>query len=823
VSGENISSVRLGQILTVLALILVAILPVTLTFDVWRQVWFGVRPQAWDGSGHFALGSIYSESIFPDTFGWTNAYFGGMPFPNFYPPLFYWCVGLLHHTGIFSFATSFKLVLLVPVLLLPVAIWTLAWRLGDRDRLFATVSALACIPILVDYRFRMVLFPSGLDYVSNFQVGLYTQSLGFILLIAWFVIYLRTPAKRWQLPAASLLLALTVLANFFNAVTATAFIAATVITNLPAKDRAGVEGRRRLRVHLVSPFLAAGLVLFWAVPMISTYRYFVTRPLSGSAFAYIAEPMWYWYLLSLVGFVLWLIRPTRGVLPFLIGCIILEAATVFSSLAPGWFPFQHLRFLSTLNLLLAVPAGYVVTVIIRAIANALVKIVARARATIVLNSAAAIVLTAALSLGLFFFIEPAYYTGSFAVGPNQQIDPVLEFAKTHQDGRYLVEHAMYTYSGSASDVRALTSYLGAQGNEALSVVFREASPNSIFFNSLVGALSNFSDAFGISSVLIEDIDFAEQPVARHLDRARFAGVKYIVAASPGIKKILAEDSSISARHDLGTWSVFEVQESPPRVEILPYKPALVLSSLSLKQRKRNEFDFVRFAEEQFVDDWFDVMLAWSNESRIDQVPELDRFGALIVEKYEYTNEDAAFEKLRSFAKTRPLILFPTSDPLCLRIRSQLAEFPHAVVVEAAPDKSDEWLESEGPILRYNESSIRKQWRQIRTLLETQKIRIDTSTHVSYEIKQEAIDLKVAGPLSESLPVLIRTSYHPNWRSSAGTNVYPTTPFFMLTFVNNDNDIIYGRSWLDWIALYCSAGLFGLACFLTVRGVYLSRE
>ena len=39
-------------------------------------------PRAWDGTGHFAVAQIYDNSIFPDTFGWVDSYFAGMPFPN---------------------------------------------------------------------------------------------------------------------------------------------------------------------------------------------------------------------------------------------------------------------------------------------------------------------------------------------------------------------------------------------------------------------------------------------------------------------------------------------------------------------------------------------------------------------------------------------------------------------------------------------------------------------------------------------------------------------------------------------------------------------
>ena len=592
---------RLGYLRSLLAMAGVALFPVLLTLDVWKQIWWGDRSFAWDGSGHFALASIYSETIFPDTFGWTHAYFGGMPFPNFYPPLFYWCVALLNHTGLFSLAASFKSVLALSVLLLPVAVWVLTWALTDRNRIVATASALACIPFLVDYRFRLVLLPSGLDYVSTFQAGLYTHPLGFILLAAWFVVYTRGYQKRWQIALASLLLALTVLANFFNAVVASVFILATLLTDITKLSSTTVDTRneRRIRLfaHTASPLIAVGLVLFWVVPIVTQYGYFVTRPLNASVFDYIPPVMWGWYALSVVGFVIWLRRPTAALMPYLLGCVILEGLILFSSeIAPGWFPLQPLRFLSTLNLLLAVPIGQVVVAATEALGWMFTKIMNLTRSfrpLPQLRGEAASVLRRVVTVGVFMIlvftavvlIEKPYFGRLFSAGANQRIDPILDYAKHHRDGRYLVEHAMYMYPGSATDVRALTSYLGAQGNEAANVVFREASPNSLFFNPLIGALSTFPDSFGISSMLVDDIDFAEQPTARHLERALFMGVKYVVAASPRMKHVLSRELLVSSRHDFGTWSIFQLQDKvPARAQVPAYRPALVLSSLSFKQK-----------------------------------------------------------------------------------------------------------------------------------------------------------------------------------------------------------------------------------------------
>src|SRR4029077_12906424 len=173
---------RLAKAFAPLALVVVTALPVLLSSKLWVAVWRGTLSRAWDGSGHSAIAQIYDQSIFPDTFGWTNSCFAGMPFPNFYPPVFYWCVSLLHHTQLFSFTTAFKLVVALPVLLIPAAMWLLGWSLSNKSPLVAMAVALASVLLLIDLRFMGALL-AGLDYFSTFQIGLYTQPLGFVLLV----------------------------------------------------------------------------------------------------------------------------------------------------------------------------------------------------------------------------------------------------------------------------------------------------------------------------------------------------------------------------------------------------------------------------------------------------------------------------------------------------------------------------------------------------------------------------------------------------------------------------------------------------------------
>ena len=802
-------SSRWGLAQRLLPLIVVTALPVIFDWEIWSKIWTGARPRAWDGTGHYALAQVYDQSIFPDTFGWTHAFFAGMPFPNFYPPLFYWLIALLHHTHLVSFTGSFKLVLATSVLLLPVAIWMTAWAVSQKNRMIATSAALAVLPLLVDKRF---FYPLGLGHASTFLVGLYTHPLGFVLLVAWYGVYLKAHLQKWRFVSASLLLTLASLSNFFAAITAALFVAATVSIDLVKRFRAPgleerLEARRALFAHLVSPLIAAGLASFWLFPMLGASEYLVSRPYTGPFNELVPPVMLVWYALALAGVVCWMRRPTEGMTPFLASLCALAIIVIASSLLPPrWSPFQAPRFLATLNFLLAVPVGV-------AAAFALTKLRALSGGAIP-RFLIAYGAPAALIVSLLIWIEPPTYgLAFFPTNESERIDSVLRFAQEHRGGRYLVEVPPFSRSGPALDSRALNSYLGLQGNEALSLSFREASPNIIFFNSLVSAFSTAPDNYGFSSILVNDLDFLRQPLAQHLSRARLVGVKYLVIFTPQIKDHLSKEAEIEARHDFGAWTVFALRGEPaPRVRILAFRPALVVSKFSLKQRRSDESDFIRWAEEQFADGWFDVPLARSPETKIDRLQELDQFGALILDTYDCADENLAFERLQSFAQQRALILLSSDSALFQRLRSAITKFPMAEIIERIPDAGGEWLGDNGP-RRYGANNIRQEWLAIRRILERRKVSTDTAVSLDGEINQKIIRLKPNAITSGgSIPALINTTYHQNWRRDDGGAIYSASPFFILTFIRQPTQLIYARNWFDRAGLIVSVSVFVIFCF-----------
>jgi hypothetical protein len=353
----------------------------------------------------------------------------------------------------------------------------------------------------------------------------------------------------------------------------------------------------------------------------------------------------------------------------------------------------------------------------------------------------------------------------------------------------------------------------------LSVVFREASPSALFFNPLVNAFSAFPDNFGLSSTLGDDLDFFEQPMSRHVERARAVGVKYVVAISPWIKDRLGREGGVEGRFDLGDWSVFALRGEPAaRVRPLAYLPALVVSDLSFKQRRRNEYSFTRLAEEQFADGWFDVLLARSPESKIDRLKDLDGFGALVLDTYDCDDEARCVAVLRDFAGRHPVVMLASDEPRFQRLRESLIDLPLAQVVGREKQEPGPWLEPYLPKFRYNATDIRRAWGEVRRILDGSKTAVEGADGGEFtnRIDRQAILIEPTRSLGAGVPVLVATTYHTNWMREDGQAVYPATPFFSLTFVREPTRMVFERGHLEHLGLIISTLAVLLLCADAVR-------
>jgi hypothetical protein len=84
-----------------------------------------------------------------------------------------------------------------------------------------------------------------------------------------------------------------------------------------------------------------------------------------------------------------------------------------------------------------------------------------------------------------------------------------------------------------------------------------------------------------------------------------------------------------------------------------------------------------------------------------------------------------------------------------------------------------------------------------------------------EIEQQSMTFTVDEP---GKPVLVKTSYFPNWNADGAEGPFRVAPNLMVVVpTQTDVSLTYGRSWVEWFALAVSLVGVGLVIALLWRG------
>ncbi len=549
--------------------------------------------------------------------------------------------------------------------------------------------------------------------------------------------------------------------------------------------------------------------------MLASYGFFVTRPFAASVWDVLTPALACWHVAAAAGLWIWLRQDRPRAVRFATPLLIMSGLLCLQTfLRLEWAPLQFPRFQAILNLLLALPVGIAGCLVFAAVGRGRLEFDLKSTVGVLSRtgspSAAAFalrwLLLALIWLNLLIFARPSIPALAFFPPRPGPIDELLEFAQTRSDGLYLVELPDPAFPAEGFDARAIAALLGRQGNQSATVVYREASPNSLFFAPLANSISAFPDNFGISSTLADDLSFAASPWERKLLMSDWIGVRYLVLISTAAKANVAAQGGVRIG-DFGSWSVFRMENAEPKARLLNSLPALVVGRPSFKLRNSNQIDATRLAEEQFFCACFEVSLAFAPEKGLDDLEDLDSFGALIVADHHTRDVEAAYSKLRAFSRRRLLVLLPSDHPLQRRIRANRDEFPNLLLVRDHPSTADRPINSLEPTFDYTDSPGRLMWNEIRRELERLRVPIENASQAEAEIGAESIRVRFrddAPKPGRRVPVLVAVTFSPYWRRSDGEPVYATTPFLLLTFAEGEIRLDFRRRRLERVAAYCAA-------------------
>ena len=724
-------------------------------------------PAGFDGASHLAAGIEYAKNIFPSFWGWTPKWQLGMPFPVFYPPLFYFIFALLSKLFYFFPAVAiFKTIVISSVLLVPAAFAFLSYKI-EKTRVSAWFSSMASA-------FAISTFGPygniGLNLYSTFNVGLVTQALSLPMFVFWFCSLIGMENSRFRFVFSTLALSLVALSSAHMIFPAVIFFTAAFALSLRRSFKVRDNARaifRKVLLYFSSGFISVALASFWLVPMIANRRYFFGISLGiGSGIG--AQSMFdlldgRWFFAAVVVAAVFISFLARKIVWFAVAfsafLLVLPAVFHLENYFEG-FSVHTYRFVSVFLLFSAPLYGFLISLAVNSVR---VRIVRQ-----VIYCLAFFVLVLVWARGL----EYRNYAGfdfEYDRGETLRIFKALD----GEDGRFLIESSLGGRSLNAALTSGYDSGLdgGILGSH---VVFVEPSISSYFVLPTLNALSVRNETASIASRLNDQVKKTDKKETdRWLQNARSLGIEHFLVFSKGALTNFEQSSLVLEKGVFGKWKLFGFKNLP--APSLIFSPAVNPVLLYAPLEPRGEslgFDFLSISEDIYAKGKEDIFFALANDRMIDGGDDVGVFGAMAVFSYDYADIEAAYKKIISATKTLPVFLAPSGDPLFRK----LGEAPRENIFIM------DWI---------NGAENYAEDRNIffdRVKKEATRDGVVRQEVAAIVFGSKAIKGKIAGdPLGEVRPFIVRSTYFPAWKNMAGglKDVYLVSPSFILVFTKDE--------------------------------------
>lgn len=707
-------------------------------------------PGGWDGVPHHAIADLYARRLFPAISGWMPEYFAGMPYPNFYPPVFYMVVAALTKLGA-STRDAFLGVQTAASIAVPLLTYLCGRRLAESRAAGLVAGALAT-GLMVDHN---PLWRMGISLPSTFDAGLSTQLLGHCFLLLFFHALLHADRRRASAALAALFFGLVVLTNV-HMVWAAAFLFVPLST---ARILGAPSRPERLRALLLHAAIGATAVLVsaaWVWPMIANLRFVPTAALPPPGPGVVTFAFLRLGVYLVFGTLAAVSRRDGPAVSLAAGLFLLLAFTVLPS--ARWLALDHLALQPAR---IVIPFPFLMPLLVGYLVSAAGDLFRWPHARLAAG---------ALCAAVFFshFKLETRPEGNVSAAQVASYQGALDALAGRHDGRVLVEMG----TDGISDPFALQALAGASGAHSLTTVFRESALDVLFAVPLRNTFSASQEAFGVDHK-IDAADLAADPLARHLARLRLFNIRYFALQSDAARARVAALPGVRRASAPGAWELFAFEDPAPGYALIPaFEPVLTIAGFSVKPRPDDGLDFVRLGEEMFAAGRLDTPLALSPCPTIEDCPDWERFQTALLLDCRYRDRARALATIERFSRDRHVVLLASGDPLTAEL-SRLAR-PTIHVVDGGSSAGGTKAE-------------RRAWaRALATrLLDTiDAVHVpvsDAPSVVAAELEGESADITLSREPDRLVPVWVRQGYFPSWENPDGEPVYMATPTFQLTF------------------------------------------
>ncbi len=790
------SSVFVGAVCSILLLLL--------NIEIFYPYLTSPFIQGWDGAGHALVAEYYAHNIFPSTWGWVTNWYAGMPFAQYYPPLFYFLVALLIKILTLDSTSIIKILASIMLILIP---YMVVWLTQKNTKNIQAIWIAGISSIIMLSATFATYGNYGVTIKSTLNTGMFSHILSFIFLIFWLDKIGKIHQSKKDFLLASIYLSLMALSNAHMVFTSIIiFISSIIYRNHQyyiEKKRKIVEYLILNKTYLLHGLLSIALTSFWFIPFIQNYHFFNTF----LEFKIDSLPRFFgeiWIILIILIIGTWVgIRKKNHLIATisLAGMVLIMLSIISPFLASLYLPAHTNRWL----------AG----------AFGLLPIVWATIYSILYDRYEIIKKYKYIFWGIFVLIifhsfgnlNISDRGGFYTRYERERLSEIRQYFKENKrDGLVLIESHFVSNQPS---MFLFDSIIGIETPVATSIL-RESSITAQFITPVRNSFSFGREAWGFKSYLVFDDNFTNQNIEKALGLAWNMGIQSFLIRSKYMRDRLSSSTKIYLEKDFGYWQVYSFIKENPRAVILTQRPALFFGELNLKNRDIADYDWSRFNEILLYENASTTNLIYANEQFLDKNNHLDDFKTIIITDYKYVNEGLAFERLISLSSSTTLILIAKENSLFYKLND---------FFKKRPNKNIYIFDNLKPLI-LETNPLSRQIPEIINILKKEKNyqKPKNANIEDVRISNREIHIKIQNPSTSSLPILLKSSYYPAWKRTDGQPIYMISPSYIFTnattsfslYFETPKYVIVGR----YISLFTLLSMFLYMIYIYRKNLYI---
>jgi len=573
-----------------------------------------------DGSGHVAILHLYARHVYPNLHGWIPELFGGMPFPVFYPPLFYWSGATLMSVGIDATLAA-KLLTTLSFVALPTALWLLGRKVG----LTAIEASIAAGVAGVAACGSNIVSLSGIGLLGLFEVGLFTQTLGFVFFCLW-AAYLPGAGRSVKASVCAIVFLIATISSNAHILPLVAIYALMwFLTKLRwTRNKSPVLLRTAVTLlPLAGPLLICGI---WLVPLLRWYSYSVGQPLSSAGlFTSLGSLNVVWPLCAYVG---WREKKRRPYLTSLCATILITAAITLSPVVDflKHVPFQPPRVLAGALLLCTIP-------LTKMASRVLTESLGDRR-----GAAYTILTVCTLALGWLHPIQ-RFGIGALPLDNAKRVEALRAAVRELPPGKLLIEivepkaifNSPENRTRELALSRALTHEIARDGRPVLWSIFREQSLMAPYATAVSNLFSSTKETFGLNGLALQRSSDESVRLENRLLAATELNVAYFLVKTPSQVEVLSTSPGVRLIWTINDWSLFaNASIGSNEFQIVASEPIFAWMKANTKNRNPTDLDLFNLGEQLAFDGHPELLPLWANSEGIDAWQYISNFQSAIV-------------------------------------------------------------------------------------------------------------------------------------------------------------------------------------------------